>query len=494
MTQPPQGHAAMCPGPLVVSTRNPRYFTVAATEHANQRAVYLTGSHVWNNFHDGMGPGTACSKAPEPFDYPAYLDFLQGHGHNFIRLWRWEHVTSQAAGGGYHLCMTPQPWSRPGPGTARDGKPRFDLSRHDPAYFDRLRHRVETANAAGIYVAVMLFDGFALHLTPAPDNIEGHPFHVGNNVNGIGITSIVDYQVLPLDPRVQAIQDTYVRKVIDTVQDLSNVLYEVANESSGDSANSVQFFDGSSIPVAIGDSTQWQYRVIDLVKRYEREMGYQQHPVGMTMQYPVPDQSQVNEALLRGPAEWISPGFDDSPTPGRGRWLTDPPPNDGTKVSISDTDHYAAGRGDPLWAWKSFLRGHHPTLMDFGLIDGINPPAPSAGPFSYASFEPARHAMGTTQWLAQEANLLRMQPRPDLCSTGYALAYPGHEYVALDLAESGVSFTITLEPGQYAIRWRTLLELEPVASDTLTVEQPAAIILESPTTGPAVAHLTRTLP
>ena len=79
----------------------------------------------------------------------------------------------------------------------------------------------------------MFFDGWALHLSPAPDNVEGHPFHAANNVNGIGITSILDYQVLPLDPRVQALQEAYIRKVVDTVHDLPNVLWEVANESSG---------------------------------------------------------------------------------------------------------------------------------------------------------------------------------------------------------------------------------------------------------------------
>src|SRR5205814_8793440 len=107
------------------------------------------------------------------------------------------------------------------------------LSKFDKAYFDRLRDRVIAAGNEGIYVAVMLFDGFALHLSPAPDNVEGHPFHAANNVNGIGITSIVDYQVLPLDPRVQALQEAYIRQVVDTVHDLPNVLYEVANESSG---------------------------------------------------------------------------------------------------------------------------------------------------------------------------------------------------------------------------------------------------------------------
>src|SRR5688572_6903479 len=47
-------------GPLVVSTVNPRYFTVTSGPRSGE-AVYLTGSHIWNNLHDGMGPGPACS-------------------------------------------------------------------------------------------------------------------------------------------------------------------------------------------------------------------------------------------------------------------------------------------------------------------------------------------------------------------------------------------------------------------------------------------------
>jgi len=157
-------------GPLVVSVANPRYFA-AASQNGDPTAVYLTGSHIWNNLHDGLGPGGSCADSPEQNDYRAYLDFLRGHGHNFIRLWRWEHFKSQAAGGGFHLCMSPQPWLRTGPGAATDGKPKFDLSRFDPAYFRRLRDRIVAAGREGIYVAVMLFDGWALHLSPLPDNI-----------------------------------------------------------------------------------------------------------------------------------------------------------------------------------------------------------------------------------------------------------------------------------------------------------------------------------
>lgn len=478
-------------GPLTVSARNPRYFGTVDAESGAERAVYLTGSHIWNNLHDGMGPGAAPGRAAEVFDYPAYLRFLTDRGHNFIRLWRWEHVASQAAGGAYHLWMDPQPWARPGPGTARDGRPRFDLTMLDQTYFDRLRRRIVAAGDVGIYVAVMLFDGFALHLTPQPDNIAGHPFAAGNNVNDVAIESILDYQVDPLPAAVRRVQDDYVRKVVDTVHDLPNVLYEVANESSGATAEQLGASDGLPCPVPIGDSTTWQYRIITLLKEHERRHGYEPRPVGMTMQYPVPDQRAVNEVLLNSPADWISPGFDDAPRPGAGRWLTDPPVGDATKVVLSDTDHYAAGRGDPLWAWKTFLRGHNPVLMDFGLIDGPHPADPGVGAFPFTDFEPARYAMGCTRVLADRVDLLAMTPRPDLSSTGYALAHVGHEYLVL---HTGTPSTVDLQPGTYRLRWHRLTAPDAIASGTVTVPHRAAVPLRAPVTGPVVAHLRRTGP
>jgi hypothetical protein len=498
----------------VVSEANPRYFTIrpgksGTTDPADRKAVYLTGSHIWNNFHDGMGPGSDCSATPEESDYDAYLKFLKNHGHNFIRLWRWEQFKSQAAGGNYHLCMTPQPWSRTGPGVAKDGKPKFDLSKFEPAFFERLRERVISAGNEGIYVAVMLFDGWALHLSPAPDNVEGHPFHAANNINDIGITSISDYQVLPLDPRVQALQEAYIRKVVDTVYDLPNVLYEVANESSGGGSVDREFAQmlGLSNPPDWGDSTQWQYRVIEVIKQHEEQMGYDKHPVGMTMQFPVADQTKVNDALYNSPAEWISPGYDDEifahgghpaePGGPPSRWFDNPPPSDGRKVIITDTDHYAPGKGDALWAWKSFLRGHHPILMDFGIIDGVNPPDPSAGGAEtppYEAFEPARYAMGDTLRYAERIKLIEMEPRGELSSTGYALANTrnrGKEYLVLQPSETAAPFTLTLEAGTYTVEWYSVNSRETKGDGEVTVGSDGSVSFTPPfaQVSPAVLYV-----
>jgi hypothetical protein len=70
----PSGPHAIA-GPLVVSAANPRYFAAAPGDAAG-RAIYLAGSHIWNNLHDGMGPGAACADTAEAFDYEALPRFL----------------------------------------------------------------------------------------------------------------------------------------------------------------------------------------------------------------------------------------------------------------------------------------------------------------------------------------------------------------------------------------------------------------------------------
>ena len=476
------------PGPLLVSESNPRYFAVAG---APEKLIYLTGSHVNNNLHDGLGPGRECPDDPERFDFDAYLRLLSERGHNFIRLWRWEQFQGHLAPADVHFCMRPQPWSRIGPGTAKDGKPKFDLSVFDQTYFDRLRERIIAAGDAGSYVSAMLFEGFSLHLTSTPDNVEGHPFHAANNVNDIGITSIVDYQVLPLDSRIEAFQLAYIRKVIDTVHDLPNVLYEVANESSGQTGDSVEFEDGSSIDTPIGDSTQWQYWVINTVKAYEREMGYDAHPIGMTYLFPVADLSKSNEPLWNSPADWISPGFDD--TLGEGRWLLDPPANNGGKVVLLDTDHFSPFSGSAVWVWKALLRGHNPILYDLGILGGGKPPNPSEGNPSFDSLEPARQAMGDTRGFAERISLATMQPSPNVSETRFALADPGNEYLILQPSETDEAFTVNLMPGQYAVDWHSLVTRETAPGITLTVDQADPISVSSPfaVAGPSVVHLRR---
>ncbi len=119
-------------GPLRVGTVNPRYFTVGSGQ-----AVYLTGSHTWANLQD-----IGLRDPPPAFDFPGYLDFLERHHHNFVRLWCWEFPQWAEKNKQQQFYCTPQPWQRTGPGEALDGKPKFDLERFHEEYFERLRSRV----------------------------------------------------------------------------------------------------------------------------------------------------------------------------------------------------------------------------------------------------------------------------------------------------------------------------------------------------------------
>jgi Family of unknown function (DUF6298) len=369
-------------GPLRILSENPGYFT-----DGSGRAVYLTGSHHWDNLVDRDAKGS--------FDYVAYLDFLIRHNHNFVRLW-----TAESAAPKPRLPNRdrhPLPYQRTGPGTALDGNPKFDLSKFEPAYFNRLRSRVLDAQERGIYVMVMLFQGFSIHnkgggrLNPWP----GHPFNVQNNINGIdGDTNGngEGEEVHTLEsPAITKIQESYVRRVVDTLNDLDNVLYEIANESHRASA-------------------QWQYHMIRLIQNYERSKP-KQHPVVMTFMWNRAGDhgNDDNATLLAAPADAISPG--------RGlnaEYQNDPPAADGAKIIISDTDHLWGVGGDEEWVWKSFLRGLNPIFMD---------------PIEDPKWDSARKAMGQTLRLAKTIDLARMVPRTDLASTGYCMANPATEYL-----------------------------------------------------------------
>ncbi len=166
---------------------------------------------------------------------------LEGYHHNFFRLWRWETPKwndDEPLGVKY---AQPHPWMRTGPGVANDGKPKFDLTRMNSVYFDRLRERIVAAKARDMYVSVMLFEGWEVQFL---DAWTYHPFNASNNVNQIEGDANhdgrgIEYNTLvpsPMGERVLAAQESYVRKVVDTVNDLDSVLYEIRNEAGGYSA------------------------------------------------------------------------------------------------------------------------------------------------------------------------------------------------------------------------------------------------------------------
>jgi hypothetical protein len=314
-----------------------------------------------------------------------------------MRLWTWELPKSDCGEG--LGAVSPFPWLRTGPGNASDGKLRFDLSRFDQLYFDRLRSRTLSARDRGVYVSIMLFEGYGLQFCRFPQ--DGFPFSAGNNVNGIKAGE-VSYLTLT-DRRVTSLQEAYIRKVIDTVNDLDNVLYEISNES----------------PATL-ENASWQYHLIGYIHQYEVKKPMR-HPVIMSCQWSSGQNN--NEVLFQSPAEAISPGWGGQESGAVDDYRSDPPAADGCKIIISDTDHLWGIGGDHQWVWKSFLRGLNPIFMD-PYPDGDHQNHPSKH-----QWELIRKNMGFTLRYSKRLDLTSMVPRNDLSTTTYCLANPEKEYL-----------------------------------------------------------------
>ena len=140
-------------------------------------------------------------------------------------------------------------------------------------------------------------------------------------------------------PAVTALQKAYVKKVIDTLNDLDNVIYEIANES-------------------IAESQDWQYELIDFIKGYEATKP-KQHPVLMSMSWP----NQRNSVLFASSADAVAPGKMEGED-----YESDPPAAQGQRVVIADFDHINYETRDPKVVWKNFLRGNNPVIYDFYLV------------------------------------------------------------------------------------------------------------------------------
>ncbi|MBV8933697.1 MAG: hypothetical protein JOZ47_17325 [Kutzneria sp.] len=438
------GDTAPVAGPLRVSDQNSRYFATPAGQ-----PILLTGSHTWQNFQD-----TGEGDSPPRFDYSAYLTFLRRNNHNFFRLWVWEQARWSNEIDDDDYVYTPSPYQRAGPGTAVDGQPKFNLDRFDPAYFARLRDRVRQAGQQGVYVSVMLFDGWSIQACKGDVCLRnpwnGHPFNKDNNVNGVdgdpnGDGSGEETQTLAV-PAVTARQEAYVRKVIDTVGDLDNVLYEITNEGPS-------------------DSVSWQYHMINYIKSYESAQGKEHHPVGMTAAYPGGD----NAALVASPADWISPNGD----------MNNPQVNTGTKVVLSDTDHLCGVCADSSWPWKSFTRGQNPIYMDaydgaYGIGGHMDDPAAVS----------VRANLGYVLAYSRRMNLAAVTPQPDLSSTGYCLA-GGGEYLVFS---PGGTFTVNLT-GMSRLYGQWLDPNTGRTASARSVTGARSVEFTAPFDGPAVLYL-----
>jgi hypothetical protein len=407
--------------PLRASATNPNYFVDSVG-----KAVALTGSHTWNNVQDWGANGSI-----QNLDFNSYVSMLTRHNQNFTLLWRTElpHFCNLPTGAVTDYDVAEHPWLRTGPGVASDGKPKFDLNRFDQSYFDRLRERVVQLQEAGIYAGVYFFSGEWVGSFRCAGGNDGYPFSGANNINDVDDGGGSGSVTMTAPNAITDFQDAYVRKTIDTLNDLPNVLWIVSEES----------------PSGVG---WWNGHLIDVARTYEATKPLQ-HPIGYGAMSGGNDDDAV---LYNSNADWVSPETRISPTSSCG---TGSPV---CKVNINDSDHSYFGmwkdsaQSNRNYFWENFARGNSVAFMDpytvyypsgnrnlcVSPVNGICSDVDNR-------WDNVRATMGYIRSYADRMNLIAMSPQNSLSSTGFALANPapqGSELLVYN--PSGGGFTVDL--------------------------------------------------
>lgn len=462
-------------GVLRVSESNQRYFT-----NNSGKAVFLTGSHTWANFQEHYTKSDSAI-----FDWSGYLDMMESNGHNFMRFWMFEQPEGQAWTQD-KAYVSPICYARVGKEMANDGKPKFDLDKWNEEYFKRMRSRIIDAGKRGIYTSVMLFQGWSLNKLgdPKSDPFLSHPYNKLNNINGIDVINTNNDQAdKPTlhsmgNKAALARQEAYIRKVIETVNDLDNVLYEVVNE---------------------GGTTEWCYYIINYIRKVEK--GYpKQHMIGLGARINPP---MLNKELWDSPADYISPSCEPAGWSLPGcifveDYEANPPANHHKKVCITDTDHLWGLGGNYIWAWKSFCRGLNPIFMDsWQPVVGSTDPAVADFMFTgdittnqrfYPDYEPLRRNLGYVINYADRMDLTSMVPHDELSTTHYCLANPEQEYLIYFPEGGKATINLTSVKGDLVVEW-----FIPATNQTLPGPRPVKggyfANFVSPYIGDAVLYL-----
>jgi hypothetical protein len=462
--------------PLTVSS-NPNYF------QDENGPIILCGSHTWNSLQDWGSKSSL-----QTLNFGSFVSFLKKHGHNITLLWSTElpkfHGFPTTETDPPDISVGPFPYLRTGPGYASDGRPKFDLTKFNQAYFDRIRARVKALHQAGIYAGVYLFSGeWLLRFRNATD---GYYFTGGNNINGIddgykesSSPTAVASITMSATNDITRIQDEYVKKLINTLNDLPNILWIVSQE-------------------APATSEWWTDRMITFAREYEKTKPFQ-HPIG----FGAYDNTLNDSTIYNNKADWVAPWARVSPARSCGTGIPR------CKVNINDSDHsyweiwLDSPEKNRNYVWQNFINGNQVMFMDPYVVhysrqsrnnfatsnnsisDGPNP-----------RWNNVRDNMGYVLKYSRKVNLAKVLPHHELSSTKYCLAQvpaKGAEYIVY--APTGGNFTVDLSA--MSSERKLSVEWFNPATGTTTVHLPIAAgskaqQFEPPFCGDAVLYLVDT--
>lgn len=309
----------------------------------------------------------------------------------------------------------------------------YDGSAQSTTYFTVLASRINQAASLGIYVGVNIFPS---------------------------LTTVAPFNNLAFD-------EAYTRSLVQAVGASPNVLYEVGNELE------TQALDGGTLGFFVN-------RIVDVINDEQAIRGFTPRRMVSISDFRATGATYgANPAvvtfMLGSHADFVQIGFSQSHT----GVCTILPDYGGQKVSMPDSDHIKPYNCDYPWVWKMLMRGGNPTLLEGNAFfpDHSEPDNPSDTVGAAMTYE-ARIRMGDTRTYATKLHLNQAVPHPELTSTGFALAWPGQEYLVYQ--PSTGSFTVTLPAGEYAVEWFNPTAQAASTTTPLTVASAGAQTFSTP--------------
>lgn len=378
---------AFCKSAIFVHPTNPHYFL-----DPNGKPTLLTGVYVWDIFSDPT------------YDYKAFFRRLRENFLNFARIWvmwGWEENN--------WLC----PYQRTGPGTAKDGRPKFDLDKFNPIFFKHLREVLDASKKEGIYLQLVIFDAWCLK------NSEGHwdrhCFNGANNVNGINADKNGDGMGLEFcslaDEKIVTYQKRFIDEVLKVCATYDNIFFEVANENYYDS--------------------KWEEEMGKYIKEKEKKQKIK-HLV-MPLDMPNHDGAGIKVWDIKALKDGFRKAYEKFDQP-----------------LIMDTDGIGEPSDDVIRRafWTAFVSGGH-----FNFLDSALSPQTGGGTLNPVRSKLYRQ-LGYIAELAKKVEFWKMKPMDEIVikGTAFVLGEAGKSYLVYLPLSGRIQLKLN-KIGNFRYRW-----------------------------------------
>lgn len=408
--------------PIALDAQNPHYFS-----YKGKPTILVTSGE-----HYG-------ALVNLDFDYTIYFEELSSKNLNLTRVFTGFYVEPQGAFNIASNTLAPKPnsficpWPRSAePGYANGGN-KFDLSKWDVRYFERLKDLASAAKEKGIIIELALFCPFYEQV-----QWEVSPINSKNNINGWGNTHKDSVYSLEKTNGLLNVQEAMVRKIVEELKLYDNIIYEICNE-----------------PYAGVISMAWQHHIADLIIDAEK---------------PFAHKHLISQNINNGSQKIIAPH------PGVSVFnfhYASPPvavaENYRLNKVIGDNETGFSGVADSTYrreGWEFILSGG----ALYNNLDYSFTSDHERGTYRYPSKQPGG---GTTELRKQLQHLLKfmnqfdfvlMHPDSLLVSGGLpdkgratALVLPGKQYAVYISGGPKASLEMEMPAGHYKIEWMNTL-------------------------------------